>query len=128
MEPEGDAAATQDVPGGLPHNTVEDKARLLGPHQLLTAAEVAEILRFAVGSVYQLVHRKKIPYVKICGALRFRKSDIEAWIEKCTFRPGQKEEPRKQGGTKRPRTKKSSKARTEVTQMVEQSRRKYLDP
>jgi excisionase family DNA binding protein len=96
-------------------------------HQLLTAVEVAEFLRFTAKSIYQLVHRGKIPYVKVSGALRFNRSDIVAWIEECTFRPGSKKELKTGRRTKKPQTKRSSKIPADVERMVEQSRRKYLE-
>ena len=96
-------------------------------HELLTVAEVAELLRFTVESIYQLVHRKKIPYVKLSGALRFKKSDIFGWIEECTFRPGQKKEQRAERKHRKAQTKRSSKMSPDVQRMVEQSRRKYLE-
>lgn len=49
--------------------------------RLLDVTEVAEMLGLAVGSVYHLVSQKRIPFIRLSGrCLRFRRSDIEAWI------------------------------------------------
>lgn len=50
--------------------------------ELLTAKEVAEYLRIAEGTIYVWVHRKKIPALKVNGALRFRREDIESIMER----------------------------------------------
>lgn len=50
--------------------------------ELLTAEEVASILKVQKRYIYQLKAEHKIPFVIIGkGALRFRKVDIEKWIE-----------------------------------------------
>jgi len=49
---------------------------------LLTIREVAEILKLAVGSVYQLVSQHRIPHVYLSKrCLRFRRGSIQAWIK-----------------------------------------------
>ena len=58
--------------------------------KLLKIEEVAELLGFSVQGVYTLVFKKKIPAVKISKrALRFRPSDIEAWLREKTQQPVQ---------------------------------------
>lgn len=52
--------------------------------ELLTVKEVAELLKLKPGKIYELKAEHKIPYVKIGGALRFRRSDIESWIQELT--------------------------------------------
>lgn len=47
---------------------------------LWTAAEVAERLQVAEGTVNQWVKLGKIPVVKVGSLNRFRPADIEAWI------------------------------------------------
>ena len=50
--------------------------------KLLTVKEVADILNFTEIGIYQAVFRKRLPCVKISKrALRFRPSDIQAFIE-----------------------------------------------
>ncbi|MEW6740909.1 MAG: helix-turn-helix domain-containing protein [Nitrospirota bacterium] len=58
--------------------------------RLITVDEVAEMLGFTTQGVYSLVFKKKIPAVKISKrALRFRPSDIEAWLQEKTQQPVQ---------------------------------------
>lgn len=49
--------------------------------KLLSANEVAQRLNIARGSVYNLVSQKKLPAIKIFGALRFDPAEIEKLIE-----------------------------------------------
>jgi len=49
--------------------------------QLLTIDQVSELLQIPKGSLYNLVNEDKIPYIKIGGRLRFKKSSIEKWID-----------------------------------------------
>lgn len=52
--------------------------------RLMTVREVAEILQIKESTLRQMIQYKKIPYVKLNGkkgAVRFRASDIERWIE-----------------------------------------------
>ena len=45
---------------------------------LLTAAEVAELTGFAVGSIRHFVSQRRIPFVRISArCVRFRRSDVE---------------------------------------------------
>ncbi|MBI3604087.1 MAG: helix-turn-helix domain-containing protein, partial [Nitrospirae bacterium] len=48
------------------------------PLQLLTVADVAQILRVKPKTVYAWVGQRKIRYVKVHGALRFLRRDLEA--------------------------------------------------
>ncbi|MFZ5996387.1 MAG: helix-turn-helix domain-containing protein [Nitrospirota bacterium] len=51
--------------------------------KLLTAEQVADILNYTVQGIYQLVHKKRIPVIKLSekrGPIRFRRTDIEAWL------------------------------------------------
>jgi excisionase family DNA binding protein len=96
---------------------------------LLTVTELARLISFSEKSIYQLVHRKVIPYTKISGALRFRKCDITAWIEDNTFKPRSKE-CKKQNGAARtggPRLRPGTRTPTDMDRIVEQTRRKYLE-
>lgn len=52
------------------------------PDRLMTAKEAAVYLGYAEGTVRNKVSAGEIPYVKLAsGALRFRRSDLDAWIE-----------------------------------------------
>ena len=48
--------------------------------KLLTPPELAEMLHISVGHVYRLVARRRVPFVKLGGAVRFRRDSIERWI------------------------------------------------
>jgi predicted DNA-binding transcriptional regulator AlpA len=59
--------------------------------EIVTVEEVAAMLRISKSKVYELTKDRSrtgelrdnpIPVLKIGSSLRFRKSDIEAWIEK----------------------------------------------
>lgn len=104
--------------------TPQEEVRTSDTNRLQTVEEVAQLIRFSAKSIYQLVHRGKIPYVKISGALRFRRSDLETWLEENTFKPQAKI---KGDRTSRPKARKGSRMLTDVERMVEQSRTKYLD-
>lgn len=55
--------------------------------RLLTVNEVAEYLRVPKSGIYDLVFRKKIPFIKLGNRLRFKKVDIDNWIESQIFNP-----------------------------------------
>lgn len=48
---------------------------------MLTAAELAEILGFASGTVVDWYERGELPGYRIGGRLRFRESEVAEWIE-----------------------------------------------
>jgi excisionase family DNA binding protein len=59
--------------------------------EILTVAELATMLKMSKGQVYEMTKTRTragamrdnpIPFVKINCNVRFRKSDIEDWIEK----------------------------------------------
>ena len=50
--------------------------------RLLDVNDVADMLNVSVKTVYGWVYDKRIPYLKPSRSiLRFRKSDIEAWLD-----------------------------------------------
>lgn len=48
---------------------------------LMKVGEVAEYLGLAERTIYNKVHRNEIPHKKVGTQLRFRRSEIDAWIE-----------------------------------------------
>lgn len=50
--------------------------------RLLTARELGELLGFAAGTVVDWAEAGKVPAFKIGGRLRFRESEVVAWLEK----------------------------------------------
>ena len=56
-------------------------------NELLKTEQVAQMTGYAVGYIYQLVHKREIPYIKLNGrGLRFIRADIAAWIN--SYRTG----------------------------------------
>jgi excisionase family DNA binding protein len=47
---------------------------------LITVKEVADYLKLKEQTVYLLARQNKIPSLKVGGSLRFRKSQIDAWL------------------------------------------------
>jgi excisionase family DNA binding protein len=56
--------------------------------RLLTAAELAELLGFAAGTIVDWAERGTIPAFKLGGRLRFRESEVLAWVETRRVGPG----------------------------------------
>ena len=48
---------------------------------ILTIKEVAEYLRITEKTAYRLASERKIPGFKVGGSWRFRKGEIDAWID-----------------------------------------------
>ncbi len=47
---------------------------------LFKIQEAAQYLRVARQTLYNLVNRKEIPFLKAGGSLRFRKSELDKWL------------------------------------------------
>ena len=63
--------------------------------EILTVAEVAALLKMSKNQIYEMTRARTrtgamrenpIPVLKINGNVRFRKSDVEDWIEKLVAR------------------------------------------
>ncbi|EKO3958176.1 helix-turn-helix domain-containing protein [Vibrio fluvialis] len=50
--------------------------------QILTLKEVAAYLKLAEKTAYRLASEGKLPGFKVGGSWRFKREDLEAWIEK----------------------------------------------
>ncbi len=50
--------------------------------QILTLKEVASYLKLAEKTAYRLAGEGKLPGFKIGGSWRFKREDLETWIEK----------------------------------------------
>ncbi len=55
--------------------------------EYLGIAKLSRCLELKVSTLYSLVEQKKIPHYKIGRLIRFRKSEVEAWMQ------GNKKEP-----------------------------------
>ena len=49
---------------------------------ILTVREVAELLRVAEKTVYTMARKSEIPAFKVRGQWRFRRRDIDGWIDR----------------------------------------------
>lgn len=52
------------------------------PDEILTLPEVAQLLKVAEKTVYTMAQKGELPAFKVRGQWRFRRSDIDAWIER----------------------------------------------
>jgi len=59
-------------------------------HNLLNDSEAANFLKLAPGTlpVWRCTKRYKIPYIKVGRLVRYRRSDLEAWLESRTLNNG----------------------------------------
>jgi excisionase family DNA binding protein len=51
------------------------------PDEILTLSEVATLLKVADKTVYTMAQRAEIPAFKVRGQWRFKRQDIDLWIE-----------------------------------------------
>jgi excisionase family DNA binding protein len=51
--------------------------------EILTLEEVAKYLKLAKKTAYRLAAEGKLPGFKVGGSWRFKRIDIEEWIESC---------------------------------------------
>jgi len=49
--------------------------------RLMTLEEVAEYLRLSIHTIYKMAQKGKIPALKAGKKWRFRKEDIDHWLE-----------------------------------------------
>lgn len=54
--------------------------------KLITVKELTEIIRLKKSSVYSLVYKRSLPYVKIGAKTLFKISDVEKFIEDNTHK------------------------------------------
>jgi excisionase family DNA binding protein len=51
------------------------------PDEILTLPEVAQLLKVAEKTVYTMAQKSQLPAFKVRGQWRFKREDIDAWIE-----------------------------------------------
>ncbi|MFC1602317.1 helix-turn-helix domain-containing protein [Pseudomonadota bacterium] len=56
--------------------------------EILTMKEVADYLKLAEKTAYRLAAEGKLPGFKVGGSWRFKKTDVESWIEENKVRNG----------------------------------------
>ncbi len=54
---------------------------------LVDIDELAAVLRIHKGTIYNWVHRRKIPYVKVGRLVRFDLSEIAKYVDGCRIGP-----------------------------------------
>ena len=52
--------------------------------EILTVPEVAKLLKVADKTVYTMAQQGEIPCFKVRGQWRFRRTDLDGWIEQRT--------------------------------------------
>lgn len=55
--------------------------------ELLTLPEVAQLLKVAEKTVYTMAQKGELPAFKVGGQWRFRRGDLDSWIDARTRRP-----------------------------------------
>lgn len=55
--------------------------------RLLNVEELALHLGFAKGTIYNWVHLKRVPYIKIGGRVKFDLNDIDQIVERLKIAP-----------------------------------------
>jgi excisionase family DNA binding protein len=50
--------------------------------ELLTLKELSKYLKISKPTIYKMVEQGKIPALKIANQWRFKKGDIDSWLEK----------------------------------------------
>ena len=51
------------------------------PDEILTLPEVATLLKVAEKTVYTMAQKAQLPAFKVRGQWRFKRVDLDAWIE-----------------------------------------------
>jgi excisionase family DNA binding protein len=60
--------------------------------EILTLPEVAQLLKVAEKTVYTMAQKGELPAFKVGGQWRFRRADLDAWIDAKTRRAAGEEE------------------------------------
>ena len=55
--------------------------------RLLTIKQLSERINFKVKTIYDWVHRERIPYLKIEGSLRFDYDEVLRWLKNKRHKP-----------------------------------------
>jgi len=62
--------------------TLRDKAAGTGPAAFLTTEEVLGYLKVNPRTIYRLIRNGELPAIRIGRQWRFRRSDLDAWIDR----------------------------------------------
>lgn len=61
--------------------------------EILTVAEVAQLLKVADKTVYTMAQKSELPCFKVRGQWRFRRQDLDSWMASQVKGPGLPEQP-----------------------------------
>jgi excisionase family DNA binding protein len=50
--------------------------------ELLTVADVARLLKISISSVRRLQQRRRLPFIKVGGRIRYARSDVADYLER----------------------------------------------
>jgi len=67
--------------------------------QLITIEDLSVLTKIKLSSLYKLTAQQAIPAYKIGGRLRFKPSEIEAWLSGYAIVPSKNTPKQQQGGT-----------------------------
>jgi excisionase family DNA binding protein len=70
-------------------------------NEILTIADVAQLLKIGEKTLYVLVQRGEIPGFKVGGQWRFSRAAIDSWIESRSKTPSRAESPSGQPSLKK---------------------------
>lgn len=62
--------------------------------EILTLPEVAQLLKVAEKTVYSMAQKAELPAFKVGGQWRFRRTDLDAWIDTRTRRSASEGQPK----------------------------------
>lgn len=54
---------------------------------LMTVEEVADYIKFEPSTIRQWVKARSIPHLKVGRSTRFRRQDIDAWVDRAKVMP-----------------------------------------
>lgn len=59
-------------------------SRRAGPErEIMSVSQAAEYLGQSEHTIREWVRMRKVPYFKVNGAIKFRKTKLDRWIDKC---------------------------------------------
>lgn len=65
----------------------DEKGEATHNSELMLVPEGADFLRLKISTVRAWILRRKIPYIKLGGKVLFRRSDLQALIDKSIINP-----------------------------------------
>lgn len=70
------------APAGIPCHLLPESRPV--KDEILTLPEVAQLLKVAEKTVYTMAQRGDLPAFKVGGQWRFRRADLDDWIDRKT--------------------------------------------